>query len=177
MKDKSSIPTVADISVLNSRGPWNTKSGGRLNVLFSTPLGEIQDRFFSYEKDELDSLPVDIRGLRIYTVSELPNGKIGGTEWHKIRREIVFCIRGSVQWLCEDVFGNKKVFILDAGKGIFMPPFILHIYAVTEEGSELLVVANTLFVPNDPRTHDTYSTELFSELQREYGKEPECAFA
>jgi hypothetical protein len=46
-----------------------------------------------------------------------------------------------------------------------MIPFILHAYEVLEEGSNLLIVANTLFNPNNSKTHDTYSIKEFRELQ------------
>ena len=51
-----------------------------------------------------------------------------------------------------------------------MPPYILHSYMVLEEGSGLLVLANTLFNPEVKETHDTYSMQAFRELQLSYAK-------
>jgi len=163
------VPTVDDIQIFETRGPWNTKSGGRLDVLFAIPLATAQEKYFHYEKIEMDCVPGDIRGLRVYTVRDLPSGRIGGTEWHRIREEMVFALEGSVFWMCEDLFGGQRNFVLGAGVGIWMPPFIRHTYEVREEKSGLFIIANTLFVPEDPRTHDTYSEETFRELQVEYG--------
>ena len=158
-------PTVSDVRILESRGPWNTKSGGTLNVAVALPLAEVQSRYFRYEPRELERVPLDIRGLRIYTVDNLPKGGIGGNEWHRIREEMVFGIAGSLRWICEDLAGNKKELIINGRMGVWMPPFILHTCEVLEEGSGFLVIANTLFVPDDPTTHDTYSLETFRELQ------------
>ncbi len=159
------FPTVDQIQVIEARGPWTTKSGGQLNVVMAMDFGKVQDQYLHYEDNELARVPEDIRGLRIYTVRDLPKGSIGGTEWHRIREEMVFGLEGSVHWECEDVFGEKREFTLSAVLGVWMPPFILHTYQAREEGSGLLVFANTLFIPNNPRTHDTYSTEAFRELQ------------
>ena len=172
-KRRRDVSTVKNIQIiLKPSGPWDTKSGGTLNVLFAMPLVTVRDRFLHYENDELDRVPSDIRGLRAYTISDLPNGRIGVTEWHRIREEMVFALEGSVRWMCEDLFGDKREYVLIAGVGVWMPPFILHTYEVKEEGSGLLVIANTLFIPNDPRTHDTYSMETFRELQAEHIARP-----
>lgn len=164
-KSNRAVSTVDDVQIFETRGPWDTKSGGKLNVLFAMPLATLKDRYFQYENTELDLIPGDIRGLRAYTVRDLPNGRIGGTEWHRIREEIVFALEGSVRWMCEDLLGGQREFILDTGVGVWMPPFILHTYEVKKDKSGLFVIANTLFVPDDPRTHDTYSVETFRELQ------------
>jgi len=164
-KQNRAVPKIDDVQVIEARGPWNTKSGGKLNVMFAMPLTIVRDQFFHYETTELDCIPSDIRGFRAYTVRDLPNGRIGGTEWHKVREEMVFALEGSVCWTCEDFFGGKRDIVLAPGVGVWMPPFILHTYEVKEEGSGFLVIANTLFVPDDPRTHDTYSMEMFRERQ------------
>ena len=74
--------------------------------------------------------------------------------------------RTQLKWECEDIYRNKTEFILTQENGIWMPPFILHTYEVLENNSGLFVVANTLFVPDDPRTHDTFSADKFRELQK-----------
>ena len=168
MKKLGRVPTVDDVQVIEAHGPWGTKSGGKLNVVFAMPLATVQDRYLHYEDAELGQVPFDIRGLRAYTVRGLPSTRIGGTEWHRIREEMIFALEGSVRWTCEDLLGGKRDFTLDVGVGVWMPPFILHTYEVREEGSGLLVIANTLFVPDDPRTHDTYSMEMFREFQSQY---------
>ena len=158
--------TVHDVRNLPVRGPWDTKSGGHLHVLFALPLGTVQERHFNYRPEELKDIP-DIRGLRIYTVGDLSKGKIGGNEWHRIREEMVFVLKGSVRWMCEDAIGGKTETILDRTVGVWMPPYILHTYEVLEDDSELLVVANTLYNHDDPLTHDTFSLDEFRKRQGE----------
>lgn len=155
------IPTVKDVQIVEARGPWDTKSGGELTVVLEMALSLMQNRYMHYKPAELNRLPTDIRGLRVYVIRNLPKGGIGGNEWHRIREEIVFVLQGSTRWMCEDIFGGQRDFILNSEIGIWMPSFIIHTYEVQEAGSELLIIANTLF-PEDPTTHDTYSRDIFS---------------
>lgn len=149
---------VDGVKVMEVKGPWKTKSEGQLNVLLALDLDMLKDSFVGS--------PGKInRGLRIYTVRNLPKDKIGGKEFHKEREEIIFSLEGEVLLTCEDVFGGKREMVLDNTQGIWVRPFILHTYKSLKENSGLLVVANTLFDPNDKSTHDTYSKEEFQKLK------------
>ena len=177
MKTKSQrFPSASDIRLLTMDGPWESKSGGILEVLSGIPgipLEVAEKMLFRYDHEELALVPADIRGLRIYTVRNIPEGTIAGTEWHRIRTEMIFALDGAVAWDCEDVFGEKRSFRLDQGAGIWMPPFILHTYTALLSGSRLMVVANTLFFPKEPReskTRDTYPEPEFRKLQGEYAE-------
>lgn len=162
------IATVDKVRTIESRGPWDTKSGGKLNVLFGLGNDVIQADFFSYQPLELSKIPADVRGLRSYRVSDLVKGSIGAKEWHRLRNELVFVLEGAVKWTCEDVYGGKQEFIIDGQSGVWTPPFILHTYEAIADNTQILVIANTLFLPDDPRTHDTYTTDEFRELQTQY---------
>ncbi len=159
---------IEEVRVLKSRGPWRTRSQADLSVVLAIDFADVMDRFLSYQMDELARLPAsfDIRGLRMYIVRGIPIGTIGGTEFHRIREEMVFCLNGAVEWMCEDLLGKKKKILLTPHHGVWMPSFILHTYSAEENGSDLLVLANTLFNPNDSRTHDTYGAEEFRALQK-----------
>lgn len=166
MGESERFPTVDKVELLAVRGPWKTKSGGILSVLFAFPP-DILKRFFRYDEEELKQIPEDIRGLRSYTVRNLPKGKIGGKEFHRIREEIVFGLEGSVRWKCEDLFGGMREFTVTSNNGIWMPPGILHTYHVLRNKSGLLIVANTLFNPENLGTHDTYFLKEFERLKKE----------
>jgi hypothetical protein len=51
---------------------------------------------------------------------------------------------------------------------MLIPPFILHRIVSEQEGSAVLVLANTLYDVDDPRTHDHYSDAAFRRLQRRH---------
>jgi len=157
-------PTVNDVRVLEAAGPWKTKSDGELNVLFKLPFDDIMGKFFSYNQSELDKIPADIRGLRSYRVSRLANAAIGAKEWHKVRNELAITTRGSIKWTCQDIYGGSVTHVLDESHGLWIPPYILHTYEALQDDSEVLVIANTLFIPDDPATHDSYSDESFASL-------------
>ncbi len=161
------VPTVADIETFPVLGPWTTKSGGALDVLCAFPMGDVQ-RYLTYDDAELARIPSDIRGLRLYHIRDLPIGRVGGTEFHRMRIEIAIGLTGVERWECEDLHGGIREFELTPVIGVRIPPFLLHTYTVLVGGSGHLVVANTLFDPDDPRTHDTYSLEAFRELQAQH---------
>ena len=169
-KPKVEPKTVDSIKEIKFAGPWTTKSDAQLIVLFKFGVDQVRDQL-DYDESELKYIPedFDIRGLRGYTIRNLKKGKIGGTEFHRIRKEMVLGLDGLIEWECEDVYKNKRKFILNNKTGVYMPPFILHTYKTTEDGG-LFVLANTLFNPEDPRTHDTYTTEVFRKLQEQYDK-------
>lgn len=164
---RSKYPTIDSVEVIESHGPWTTKSGGDLTVLFAAGPDKMQDHYFKYDGEDLAQGP-DIRGTRLYTITNLPIRSVGGMEWHKIRREMIFSIAGSVRWTVEDVRGAKKRVVVRAGTGIWLPPYILHKYETLENKSAMFVFANTLFDPANHETHDTYSHEAFRELQKAY---------
>ncbi len=167
-KPSHSVPTICDVQQLRNNGPWPTKSNGHLNVLFGISFTDLQEKYFHYEESELVKISQDVRGLRSYTVAGLQKQAVGANEWHRLRNELVFTVKGRVLWTCEDVFGNKSEHTLDSQSGIWVPPFILHTYESLEDDSELLVVANTLFFPEDPKTHDTYDIATFRLIQDLY---------
>ncbi len=160
-------PTVEQVHLIEARGPWLTKSGGDLMVSLALPLEQISMGFLNYDLEELSRIPEDIRGLRIYTVRGLSTGRIGGTEFHRIRQEYIQVLEGATSWEFEDLYGEKSTCILQGARSVYIPPFILHTYQVLEEGSGITVLANTLFNPENPATQDTYSKDIFSSYQRE----------
>lgn len=158
------VSEVIEFNQTHTKELFQTKSGGTLAVLFALPF-ELIKTFFEYDQMELAKVPKDIRGLRNYQVNNLPKGQIGGTEFHRIRQEIVFGLCGRVKWECRDLFGQTREFILTPENGLYMPPSILHTYYVEENGSGLGVVCNTLFpLPANHLTNDTYSQEEFESL-------------
>jgi dTDP-4-dehydrorhamnose 3,5-epimerase-like enzyme len=159
------VSSVDDVQEVIGRGPWQTKSGGELRVLFNLPFEALEKGFWQYDEAELAKIPQDVRGLRSYKVTGVPKGSTGANEWHKLRHELVFAFEGTVRWVCEDLTGKQKTFMLDAERGVWVRPYILHSYEALASTASLLVVANTLFIPEDPTTHDTYTAESFRELQ------------
>jgi len=149
-------PTLSNVKTIPIKGPWVTKSNAELSVLFSLEKN-LLDTFLTYEDSELRVTKSDIRGLRMYKVSGLMASSIGAREWHKIRHEIVTVPKGKVLWRLRDTLGNTAEYVLDPqSHSLLIPPYIMHTYEALEDDSEITVVASTLFIPEDPTTHDTY---------------------
>ncbi|MBS3124607.1 cupin domain-containing protein [Candidatus Woesearchaeota archaeon] len=158
--------SVDEVITLSTNGPWKTKSGGDLSVLFSFD-SYLFSNFFDYSRNELEKLPEDIRGLRSYRVSNIEKGKVGGLEFHRVRSEILYGLEGQVRLNCEDVYGGRRTLQINEKNGVLLPPFILHTYTA-EQKSDLLVFCNTIFPPEKEQLHDTYSKDVFQELQKKY---------
>lgn len=159
---------IDDIRTIETRGPWTAKSGGLLNVMMALPQDEVSG-FFDYSRPGFDAIEqetgVNIRGLRIYDVNKIARGNIGGMEWHAVRTEYVAALGGKALWQCTDASGRETELVLDGTRSVLMPPGILHTYVALEDNTRLQVICNTLFIPEDPRTHDTYSREDFAAFQ------------
>lgn len=162
-------PAVADIRELRMTGPWPSKSGGMLSVPFALSHAWTTD-FFDYDRAELDRIPIDIRGLRMFMLEDIPRGGVGGGEFHRIRIEVAITVKGSVRWVCEDLYGGRREFTPPRDCSLYLPPFILHTMEAVEHGSTIVVIANTLYDADDARTHDTYPVAQFRALQAHYGR-------
>lgn len=162
------LPSIKDVALLNIAGPWKTKSEGELSVLFSLSNAELMQSFISYDQAELKKLSVDIRGLRGYRVGSLKKGAVGGLEFHKIRKELLFALQGSVCLkLTDRNHQTKEIILKDNSTGVYIPPFIIHEYEVLEDNTMLMGIANTLFFPDNKETHDTYSEKEFWEIGKD----------
>jgi len=157
------LPSINDILVISTDREWQTKSGGTLSVLYK--IGhDVLTNFLSYDEQELSKLSTDIRGLRSYMVEHIPVGSIGANEWHRVRNEIVFALKGSFSWTCTDSYGQTQEFTLDKSTAILTPHHLLHTYVALENDSTIGALANTIFFPDNPDTHDTYSAAEFMSL-------------
>jgi len=169
MKNQDIPSSISDIQVIKVKGPWNSKSGGLLNVGFALPR-EALTAFLDYDNPEFTAIKersgVDIHGLRLYTVKKIPKGSIGAKEWHKARSECVSVLAGKALWQCVDLHGKKREFVLDDSISVIVPPCILHTYQALEDDTHIQVICNTLFNPEEPSTHDTYSYESFYDAIR-----------
>ena len=173
--NKQIVPkAVSQLVVFPTEGPWKTKSGGELNILFARHLSFINGLFFEYAAEELEKIPRDIRGLRMYRVDNIPKGGIGGNEFHRIRQEIIIPIKGRLAYECEDLFSRKRNFDLTPETSIWLPPLVMHTYEALENNNAIIVVANTLYDAADKETWDTYSVRDFYNLQKEFQKKREA---
>lgn len=152
--------TIDEVRILRIDGSWKTKSGGHLEVMLALPQEEVI-AFLDYNNPAFDKVPHNLRGLRVYTVKDIPEGAIGANEWHKIRTEVITVIDGRATLRCVDMIGQEREFYLDGNQSIVIPPTLMHTYHATENRTRLQVITNTLFDPNDPSTQDTFSMEEF----------------
>jgi hypothetical protein len=158
--------TIDDVREIPTNGPWPTKAGGALTVPLAWTPSETAE-FLRCDPAELQRIAVDIRGMRIFAINNVPQGRVGGGEFHRIRKEVIILTVGGVRVDCEDLYGKRKqVALSHRGRSIYLPPFILHSVTFDQPDSAITCVANTVFVPEDPRTHDSYPESEFRRMQR-----------
>lgn len=159
--------TVNDIKLLTTRDKtWRTKFNGDLEVLFKFSADEL-NAFLDINNRVFKDYSTNIRGLRLYSVSNLRKGAIGAGEWHKARTEYVSVVSGAIKWTCRDIDGGKKEVFINRNTAVITPPTIMHTYEALEDDVIIQVLANTLFIPGSPDTYDTYSMEDFDFLVEE----------
>lgn len=151
--------TVDNVQKIPGEGLFVSKSGGAMNVPFNWPLAQVNKHLLIWDETTVGN-DEDIRGLRTYTVEDIPEGQVGAMEMHRVRRELIFTTKGRVLWTFEDLYGGKKevevspttVTINDKPArncwGVVVPPYVMHTYAALEP-SNLFIVANAIFHPAD----------------------------
>jgi hypothetical protein len=161
-------PTVDDVIAFESKlGPWATKSGGELSVLFAYDE-TILSRMLDVDQHERALVPELELGIRAFQSTGLEVGSVGGKHFHRIKQEIIAFTKGAAEYLLEDVYGNQRTIVIDKQTpGLYIPPFIMHTYT-TLEAAELIGVSNTLYNAAVPSTHDTYEDEVFVLLQNHF---------
>ncbi len=163
--------SISDVRVINSSRVWETKSKAQLRVLVREQIGWVSQVFLRIRAESWEISGQDLRGLRLYTVRRIPKDSVGGKEFHRLRWEFILALEGKIHFILEDLRKNKKEIIVTAENGVLLPPYVLHTYTALEENSGLLVLCNTDFEPENPKTHDTFSEEEFQKLQAQTANE------
>lgn len=158
---------VSDVQVSQANGPWPSKCGGELNVPLMLSQREM-GRFFNFDPAELEQSEVDIRGIRVFYIHGAVDGGMAGNQFHRIRTECAFVIKGLVHWEFMDLYGGRRTQRAGRECMVQVPPFILHRATFGPGGGTLATLANTIYVREDPRTHDTYSLADFHKLADQF---------
>lgn len=140
---------VEDVKKIEVVGIWPSKSGGVLVLPFDQKFEALNREFFQWGQTKVGADQEDIRGLRIYMVRDIPAGTVGANEYHEVRREKIWTLRGKVRWTFEDLYGGVLEVVTKVGQGIEVPPYVMHSYTALEAGSDLFIVANGSFSKAD----------------------------
>lgn len=161
----SDPPRICDIFAWKKQGPWQSKSGGNLWLVFQFNLVDLLDSFFRYDPEELGVFSQDIRGIREYEVAEVPLGTRGGLHFHRVRQSLVQVQQGEIEFELEDVFGGRCSFILTPNDLMLIPPFMFLTYQARVSDSRFTMLVNTTYLVD---CTDTYDLDQFRALQMHY---------
>jgi len=92
-------------------------------------------------------VPFEIK--RIFYVYGVDNQDDRGKHSHHQTKQVLICLNGSVEVLCDDGI-NRNVYILDKpNKGLYIPELIWDEQRYSSKDSVLLVLSNTNYDIND----------------------------
>ena len=97
-----------------------------------------------YESD--DGVPFDIK--RIFTVMAKKN-EIRGNHAHKICQQLLVCVSGEIEVICDDGLNQRIYRLSEMGKGLLIPPGIWASEKYINEGSVLMVLCDQGYEKND----------------------------
>ena len=97
-----------------------------------------------YESD--DGVPFDIK--RIFTVMAKKN-EIRGNHAHKICQQLLVCVSGEIEVICDDGLNQRIYRLSEMGKGLLIPAGIWAFEKYINEGSVLMVLCDRIYDKND----------------------------
>lgn len=160
--------TVEEIEHFRSTEPLVGANGVRLQPYFTLNQLEVE-RFLSYDQTPVLNIgrapDYHLPGEQVYTTSGIKAREIGGMHAHCMRQQITVCTRGSVLWAVEDAYRQRTSFVLNEGDGVWLPSDILHSYQGIAPESDILTLANTIYRPENPDSHDECDIEAFIHWQ------------
>ena len=97
-----------------------------------------------YESD--DGVPFDIK--RIFTVMAKKN-EIRGNHAHKICQQLLVCVSGEIEVICDDGLNQRIYRLSEMGKGLLIPAGMWATEKYINEGSVLMVLCDRIYDKND----------------------------
>ena len=96
----------------------------------------------------VEDTPFEI--ARVFYVSSVESKKPRGKHAHRKTRQILICLNGSIECLCEDSQGNSASFTLDdPARGLYIPEMIWDEQVYNSKDSILLSLCSTKYDKND----------------------------
>lgn len=109
-------------------------------------IGSSELGFITVAEQQLN-VPFDIK--RVYWTYYTPNNVIRGGHAHKNLEQLIFAVAGSIEFVTEDLYGNKMEFVLDKPQiGLYIPKLIWREIKFSHS-AVLLCLASELYVEDD----------------------------
>jgi dTDP-4-dehydrorhamnose 3,5-epimerase-like enzyme len=116
------------------------------NLIFiDIPIFEEENGDLIFYQDDPDS---SFKVVRVFVVKASKNS-VRGKHSHKLCSQILICLNGRVEVICNDGI-NVHTYLLDSNtKGLMVPPNIWSEQIYKEEDSILMVLCNRLYSSDD----------------------------
>ncbi|WP_367362451.1 FdtA/QdtA family cupin domain-containing protein [Mesotoga sp.] len=99
--------------------------------------------FFEAEKD----IPFDFK--RVYYTYGVKEGIIRGHHAHKALEQLLICVYGAIEVMCDNGEKNEYTVLDDPAKGLYVGPGIWHTIKWLRNDSVLLVLASEYYDESD----------------------------
>ena len=100
---------------------------------------------------------------RIFYVYGAKDTAVRGEHAHRTTKQLLICVHGKIEVLCDDGVNNKKYLLETPQQGLFIPEMIWDEQRYLSEDSVLLVIANTKYKFDDY----IYNYDEFRKLKNE----------
>jgi len=112
-----------------------------------------------------DDVPFEAK--RVFLVYDVPSKDIRGEHAHKLCKQFLVCIRGSVAVVVDDGHSREEIVLDSPGVGVYIPPMVWGVQYKYSADAVLMVLASESYDASDYlRDYDEY-LELRTETLRE----------
>tara|TARA_R110001592_G_scaffold64252_1_gene197567 strand:+ start:8534 stop:8929 length:396 start_codon:yes stop_codon:yes gene_type:complete len=106
---------------------------------------------FTDNRGNLLPIEFDIIGFtpkRIFVINDTPINCIRGEHAHYETNQYLICIKGVVEVFLDDGT-TKEMVVLNENESVLIPKMVWGYQKYIEEGSQLIVIASTIYNPDD----------------------------
>jgi dTDP-4-dehydrorhamnose 3,5-epimerase-like enzyme len=115
-------------------------------IIEFSAIGSSELGFITVAEQQLN-VPFEIK--RVYWTYYTPNNVIRGGHAHKNLEQLIFAVAGSIEFVTQDVYGNKIEFVLDNPHiGLYIPRLIWREIKFSHS-AVLLCLASDLYSEDD----------------------------
>lgn len=108
--------------------------------------GGLNGQLIAYEKNT----GIDFEIKRVYSVTKVPKNSIRGYHAHKKTKQLLVCLNGEIEVMCENKAGEKEIYtISNNGLALYTEELVYHTVKYLADNTILMVLADLAYDEND----------------------------
>lgn len=129
------------------RGEIKMKNIIKTKISYIVEIPKIQDEGFLSFAEGNKNIPFDIK--RIYYIYDVENNVIRGKHAHRKTRQMLFCVRGSVNVVLDNGIIKEEILLNEPNKGILLDRMMWHTMQEFSQDAILLILASDYYEEKD----------------------------